>query len=184
MPCDSGPATDIGGFNGKNAWCPAKIKKSQKDKHHHKPTTDEKKSNKRNLEHQMAPRSFWGGEWVATLVSGCGLKRRFMRPMPSQVELVFPKFRRNRTRMYHNTALFVGGCWVSLTGRFHRQSAAGWPECTVAGPRRVRHHAVHFSGRSSTFLVGHARAALPGVRVSPVFTHFQLILHFSEEPVG
>ena len=57
---------------------------------------------------------------------------------PSQVKLLLPKFHRNRTRKYYNTALFVGGCWVSLTGRFHRHSAAGWAECTVAGPGRVR----------------------------------------------
>ena len=39
---------------------------------------------------------------------------------------------------YNNTAPFGGGCWVSMTGRFHRHSAAGWAECTVAGPGRVR----------------------------------------------
>ena len=54
--------------------------------------------------------------------------------MASQVKLLLPKFHRNRTRKYYNTALFGGGCWVSLTGRFHRHLAAGWAECTVAGP--------------------------------------------------
>ena len=62
-----------------------------------------------------------------------------------------------------NTALFVGCCWVSLTGRFHRHSAAGWDECTVAGPGRARRHAAQFSERSSTPLIGHARVALSGV---------------------
>ena len=81
----------------------------------------------------------------------------------SQVKLLLPKFQRNRTRKYYNTALFVGGCWVSLTGRFHRHSAAGWAECTVAGPGRVRRHAAQFSERSSTPLIGHARVALSGV---------------------
>ena len=60
---------------------------------------------------------------------------------PAQVELLLLKFHRNRTRKYYNTALFVCGCWVSLTGRFHRHSAAGWAECTAAGPGRVRSHA-------------------------------------------
>jgi len=50
-----------------------------------------------------------------------------------------------------------------LTGRFHRHSAAGWAECTVAGPGRVRRHAAQFSERSSTSLIGHARVALSGV---------------------
>ena len=70
---------------------------------------------------------------------------------------------KNRTRKYNNTALFVGGCWVSLTGRFHLPSAAGWAECTVAGPGRVRRHAVQFSERLPTPLMGHARVALFGV---------------------
>ena len=81
----------------------------------------------------------------------------------SQVKLLLPKFHRNRTRKYYNTALFVCGCWASLTGRFHRHSAAGWAECTVAGPGRVRRHAAQFSERSSTPLIGHARVALSGV---------------------
>ena len=81
----------------------------------------------------------------------------------SQVKLLLPKFHRNRTRKYYNTALCLGGCWVSLTGRFHRHSAAGWAECTVAGPGRVRRHAAQFSERSSTPLIGHARVALSGV---------------------
>ena len=81
----------------------------------------------------------------------------------SQVKLSLPKFHRNRTRKYYNTALFLGGCWVSLTGRFHRHSAAGWAECAVAGPGRVRRHAAQFSERSSTPLIGHARVALSGV---------------------
>ena len=82
---------------------------------------------------------------------------------PAQVKLLLPNFHRNRTRTYYNTALFGGGCWVSLTGRFHRHSAAGWAECTVAGPGRVRRHAAQFSERSSTPLIGHARVALSGV---------------------
>ena len=82
---------------------------------------------------------------------------------PAQVELLLPKFHRNRTRKYYNTALFVCGCWVSLTGRFHRHSAAGWAECTAASPGRVRRHAAQFSERSSTPLIGHARVALSGV---------------------
>ena len=56
----------------------------------------------------------------------------------SQVRLLLPKFHRNRTRKYYNTALFLDGCWISLTGRFHRRSAAGWAECAVAGPGRAR----------------------------------------------
>jgi len=82
---------------------------------------------------------------------------------PSQIKSLLPKFHRNRTRKYNNTALFGGGCWVSLTGRFHRHSAAGWAECTVAGPGRVRRHDAQFSERSSTPLIGHARVALSGV---------------------
>ena len=50
----------------------------------------------------------------------------------NQIKLLLPKFHRNRTRKYNNTALFGGGCWASLTGRFHQHSAAGWAECTVA----------------------------------------------------
>ena len=50
-----------------------------------------------------------------------------------------------------------------MTGRFHRHSAAGWAECTVAGPGRVCRHASQFSERSSTPLIGHARVALSGV---------------------
>ena len=91
---------------------------------------------------------------------------RWRRPIAtgwSQVNLLLPRFHRNRTRKYNNTALFGGGCWVSLTGRFHRHSAAGWAECTVAGPGRVRRHAAQFSERSSTPLIGHARVALSGV---------------------
>ena len=81
----------------------------------------------------------------------------------SQVKLLLPKFHRNRTRKYYNTALCLGVCWVSLTVRFHRHSAFGWAECTVAGPGRVRRHAAQFSERSSAPLIGHARAALSGV---------------------
>ena len=81
----------------------------------------------------------------------------------SQVGLLLPKFHRNRTRKYNNTALFVGGCWVPLTGCFHRHSAAGWAECTVAGPGRVRRHAAKFSEGPSTPLIGHARVALSEV---------------------
>ena len=51
----------------------------------------------------------------------------------------------------------------AAVGRFHRHSAAGWAGCTVAGPGRVRRHAAQFSERSSTPLIGHARAALSGV---------------------
>ena len=81
----------------------------------------------------------------------------------SQVKLLLPKFHRNRTHRYYSSALFGGGCWVFLTGCFHRHSAAGWAKCTVAGPRRVRRHAAQFSERSSTPLIGHSRAALSGV---------------------
>ena len=81
----------------------------------------------------------------------------------SQVKLLLPKFHRSRSRKYYKTALFGGGCWVSLTWRFHRHSAAGWAECAVAGPGRVRRQAVQFSERSSTPLIGHARVALSGV---------------------
>ena len=52
---------------------------------------------------------------------------------------------------------------VSLIGRFHRHSAAGWAECTVAGPGRVRRHAARFSERSSAPLIGHVRVALSEV---------------------
>ena len=90
---------------------------------------------------------------------GCVVQTR----QSSQVKLLLPKFHRNRTRKYYNTALCLGVCWVSLTGRFHRHSAAGWAECTVAGPGRVRRHAAQFSERSSTPLIGHARVALSGV---------------------
>ena len=92
------------------------------------------------------------------LKSQCGGQHK-----SSQVKLLLPKFHRNRTRKYYNTALCLGGCWVSLTGRFHRHSAAGWAECTVAGPGRARRHAAQFSERSSTPLIGHARVALSGV---------------------
>ena len=95
----------------------------------------------------------------------------------SQVKLLLPKFHRNRTRKYNNTALFGGGCWVSLTGRFHRHSAAGWAGCTVAGPGRVRRHAAQFSERSSTPLMGHARLALSGVSRSNL-----LQLHVNNSP--
>ena len=78
----------------------------------------------------------------------------------NQVKLILPKFHRNRHRKYNNTALFMGGCWISLTGRFYRHSAAGWAECTVAGPGQVRRHTVHFSERPSTPLKGRARLAL------------------------
>ena len=80
-----------------------------------------------------------------------------------KVKLLLPKFHRNRTRKYDNTAPSGGGCWVSLTGRFHRRSAAGWAECTVAGPGRVRRHAAQFPERSSAPLIGHARVALSEV---------------------
>ena len=63
----------------------------------------------------------------------------------------------------NSTALFEGGCWVSLTGRFHRHSAVGWAECTIAGPGLVRRHAAQFSERSSAPLIGHARMALSAV---------------------
>ena len=45
-----------------------------------------------------------------------------------------------------------------MTGPFHLQSAAGWAECTVASPRRVRRLALQFSEESSTPLIGHSRA--------------------------
>ena len=84
--------------------------------------------------------------------------------MRSQVKLLLAEFHRNRTRKKNNTALFGGGCWVSLlTGRFHRHSAAGWAECTVAGPGRVRRHAAQFSEGSWTPLIGHDRVARSGV---------------------
>ena len=35
--------------------------------------------------------------------------------MASQVKLLLPKFHRNRTRKYNNTALFLGGCWKHLS---------------------------------------------------------------------
>ena len=89
----------------------------------------------------------------------------------NQVKLLLPKLHRNRTRKYNNTALFGGGCWVSLTGRFHRHSAAGWAEYTVAGPGWVRRHAAQFSERSSTPLIGHARVALSGVLTRLPSTH-------------
>jgi hypothetical protein len=88
---------------------------------------------------------------------------RTNRRASSQVKLLLPKFHRNRTRKYNSTALFGGGCWVSLTGRFHRHSAAGWAGCTVAGPGWVRSHAAQFSEGSSAPLMGHARVALSGV---------------------
>ena len=82
----------------------------------------------------------------------------------SKVKLLLPKFHRNRTRKYYSTALFGAAAGsVSLTGRFHRHSAAGWAECTVAGPGRVRRHAAQFTERYSTPLIGHARVALSGV---------------------
>ena len=79
----------------------------------------------------------------------------------SQVKLLLPKF--HRKSKYNNTAPFGGGCWVSLTGRFHRHSAAGWPESAVAGPGRVCRHAAQFSERSSAPLISRARVALSGV---------------------
>ena len=57
----------------------------------------------------------------------------------------------------------MGVCWIPLTGRFHQRSAAGWAECTVAGPGRFRRHAAQLSERSSTPLIGHARTAPSGV---------------------
>ena len=80
----------------------------------------------------------------------------------SQVRWSLPKFHRNKTHKYsrNNAALFLGGgCWVPLIGRFNRQSAAGWAECAVAGPGRVRCHAAQFSERSPAPLIGHARLA-------------------------
>ena len=83
-----------------------------------------------------------------------------------KVKSLLLKFHRYRTRKYSNTALFGGGCWVSLARQFfHRHSAAGWAECTVAGPGRVRRHAAQFSERSSPSLIGHARVALSGVLI-------------------
>ena len=68
-----------------------------------------------------------------------------------------------KPRTYNNTALFVGGCLISLTEHFRRHSAIGWAGCSVAGPGRVRRHAAQFCERSSTPLIGHARVALSGV---------------------
>ena len=107
----------------------------------------------------------------ATLVEISILSFRDAHGMPglrlsSQVKLLLPKFHRNRTRKYNNTALFLGGCWVPLTGRFHRHSAAGWAGCKVAGPGRVRRRAAQFSERSSTPLMGHARVALSGMLIT------------------
>ena len=88
------------------------------------------------------PTCVCGGQGsVEKVDSGGGRFGLIARSSPlssSQVKLSPPKFNRNRTRKYNSTALFGGGCWVSLTGRFHRHSAAGWAECTVAGPGRVR----------------------------------------------
>ena len=84
-----------------------------------------------------------------------GTHRELYQNPLSQIKLLLPEFHRNKTHKYNNTALFGGGCWVSLTGLFHRHSAAGWAECTVAGPGRVRRQAAKFSGRSSTPLIGH-----------------------------
>ena len=41
---------------------------------------------------------------------------------------------RSNPQIQQHRALFLGGYRVSLIGRFHRQLAAGWDECTVAGP--------------------------------------------------
>ena len=70
---------------------------------------------------------------------------------PAQVLLLLPNFHRNRTRKYYNTALFVCGCWVSLTGRFHRHSAAGWAGCTW---RALAPCAWHGRGLAAAFLCG------------------------------
>ena len=53
---------------------------------------------------------------------------------PSQVRWLLPECHRNKIHKYNNTALFSGGCWISLTGRFSRQSAASWAKYTAAGP--------------------------------------------------
>ena len=59
----------------------------------------------------------WGGAIYSTY--HCSLL--------SQVKSLLPRFHRNITRKYDNTALFsLGGYWIPLTGHFHRQSAAGW----------------------------------------------------------
>ena len=113
----------------------------------------------------MTPHQLFGTFVAAAMDIGWDFIVSCMRRQsrPSQVKLLLPKFYRYRTRKYNNTALFGGGCWVSLTGRFHRHSAAGWAGCTVAGPGRARRHAAQFSERSSTPLIGHARVALSGV---------------------
>ena len=54
----------------------------------------------------------------------------------------------------------AGSLWLGVSTGI---SAAGWAECTVAGPGRARRHAAQFSERSLTPLIGHARVALSGV---------------------
>ena len=111
------------------------------------------------VSHIRAGSAFGPLHWLMDL--GClGILCLLRGSLWLQVKLLLPKFHRNRTRKYNNTALFVGGCWVSLIGRFHRHSAAGWAECTVAGPGRARRHAAQFYERSPTPLIGHARLAL------------------------
>ena len=51
---------------------------------------------------------------------GAPFRWRMSQRMASQVKLLLPKFHRNRTRKYNNTALFGGGCWVS-------GASWGWP---------------------------------------------------------
>ena len=59
----------------------------------------------------------------------------------NQAKLLLPEFYRNITCKHYNTALFACGCWVYLTGHFHRHSAAGWAEC-MDGPAVTPHNSL------------------------------------------
>ena len=72
----------------------------------------------RNLIYQSTPMALnicghFMGRSMITLPEGSSITRP-----ASQVKLSLPKFHRNRTHKYINTALLLGGCWVSLFWMF------------------------------------------------------------------
>ena len=98
-------------------------------------------------------------DWWRNELSDSALSRLTSQVKSSHLSPNFIKTAKTKvkdiTHKCNSAALFLGGCWIPLTGRFHRRSAAGWAECAVSGPGRVHRHAAQFSEGSSTPLIGH-----------------------------
>ena len=122
-------------------------------------------------------------DWWRNELSDSALSRLTSQVKSSHLSPNFIKTAKTKvkdiTHKCNSAALFLGGCWIPLTGRFHRRSAAGWAECTVADPGRVRRHAVKFSERYSAPLMAILWQTFPGC--SPGFSQRKRMTHSGKE---